>query len=104
MPRRKHEIIGLHYYQGVKDGDVKMGNYLKYLDRLNVSIITKPLKEIKINNQLSGDSDFDYVVKKLRSVGKRITVFSSKRVLSWELKLAANKFEYLEKYRTIFSR
>ena len=52
----------------------------------------------------SGDSDFDYVVKRLRDVGKKIIVFSSKKVLSWELKLVANKYEYLEKYKKEFSR
>ena len=52
----------------------------------------------------SGDSDFDYAVKRLQSVGKTITVYSSKKVLSWELKLATNKFRYLEKYKEKFCR
>ncbi len=52
----------------------------------------------------SGDSDFDYVVKRLRDVGKKIIVYSSRKVLSWELKLAVNKYYFLEKERVKFAR
>ena len=52
----------------------------------------------------SGDSDFDYVVKRLRDVGKRFTVYSSKKVLSWELKLAVNRYEFLEKHKESFAK
>ncbi len=137
----KYEVIGFNYYQGIKDGDDKIKNYLKYLDQLHVNVITKPLKEIRIGSDhplnllhhykkiykcnfdveitadmifdrgnldeyilFSGDSDFDYAVKRLQSVGKTVTVYSSKKVLSWKLKLAANKFRYLEKYKKVFCR
>ena len=59
---------------------------------------------IKSVDGFSGDSDFDYVVKRLKDVGKKIIVYSSKKVLSWELKLAANRYEYLEKRKKEFSR
>lgn len=44
----------------------------------------------------SGDSDFDFTVKKLRDLGKNTIVVSSKKTLSWELKLACAKVLYLE--------
>ena len=44
----------------------------------------------------SGDSDFQYLVKKLKDIGKRVIIFSSKKTISWELKLGASEVAYLE--------
>ena len=44
----------------------------------------------------SGDSDFQYLVKKLKDAGKKTIVFSSKKTISWELKLEASEIVYLE--------
>jgi len=45
----------------------------------------------------SGDSDFYYLVKKLKDVGVKVIVFSSKKTISWELKLECSKVVYFEK-------
>lgn len=52
----------------------------------------------------SGDSDFEYLVKRLRDVGKKVIIFSSRKTLSWELKLAVSKYIYLEDNKKIFKR
>ena len=44
----------------------------------------------------SGDSDFAYLVKKLKSLGKGITVVSSRKTIAWELKLEKAEIIFLE--------
>lgn len=44
----------------------------------------------------SGDSDFKYLVKKLKDAGKKVSVYSSRKTISWELKLEASNISYLE--------
>jgi len=44
----------------------------------------------------SGDSDFRYLVKKLKDAGKKVIIYSSKKTISWELKLEASRIVYLE--------
>ncbi|MBU1045841.1 NYN domain-containing protein [Patescibacteria group bacterium] len=44
----------------------------------------------------TGDSDFRYLVKKLKDVGEKVVIFSSKKTISWELKLEASDVIYLE--------
>ena len=44
----------------------------------------------------SGDSDFEYLVKRLKDTGKKVSIFSSRKTISWELKLAASSIGYLE--------
>ena len=127
------DILEFKYYTGVKPEDDKMKGYLKYLDKIGFTAVTKPLKVIKITNNhpmyklhnyehiyksnfdvemtvdmlldrgnidelilFSGDSDFQYLVKKLKDAGKKVTVFSSRKTLSWELKLEVSKYIYLE--------
>ena len=108
-------MIEWKYYVGIKKDDEKILGYLKYLDKIGFDLFTKPLKKIKINSKeiiykanfdvemtvdilldkskydeliiFSGDSDFQYLVKKLKDVGKKIKVFSSRKTISWELKL-----------------
>lgn len=129
----KWDILEIRYYVGVKEDDEKMAGYLRYLDAIGITPITKPLKVIKINKEhllaqlkdfkeiykcnfdvemtadilldrslvdeillFSGDSDFDYLAKKLRDLGKKVTVFSSRKMLSWELKLTTRRYVFLE--------
>ena len=126
------EVIEWRYYVGVKKDDEKILGYLKYLDKIGFNLSTKPLKKIKINNNefiykanldvemavdilldkskydeliiFSGDSDFQYLVKKLKDVGKKIKVISSRKTLSWELKLEANQIIYFENIRKKIER
>src|SRR3989344_4226642 len=39
----------------------------------------------------SGDSDFRYLVKRLKDLGTHVTVYASKKTISWELKLEADE-------------
>ena len=52
----------------------------------------------------SGDSDFDYLVKKLRDLGKSVVIFSSRKMISWELRLSAKKHVFLEDLRERIER
>ncbi len=53
---------------------------------------------------LSGDSDFCYLIKKLKDTGLKTIVFSSKKTISWELKLACSKVIYFEKLKNNIAR
>ena len=52
----------------------------------------------------SGDSDFQYLCKKLKDVGKRVIVYSSRKTVSWELKLEASEIFYLEDLKEKIAR
>lgn len=52
----------------------------------------------------SGDSDFEYLIKKLKDVGKKVVIYSSRKTISWELKLSASKYIYTEDNKSIFER
>ena len=52
----------------------------------------------------SGDSDFQHLTRKLQTLGKRVIVYSSRKTLSWELKLAADRYVFLEDIRTEIER
>lgn len=120
----KHwDILEIRYYTGIKENDRKMLLYLRYFDRVGITTVTKPLKRIKTDHGFifksnfdvemttdillerlqyeeiilfTGDSDFHYLAQQLKNLGKRIIIFSSRRMLSWELKLAANQYIFLE--------
>lgn len=127
------DILDWRYYVGLRESDEKMFKYLRYLNAIGFTPITKPLKKIKVSDfdqfpqakptgyiyksnfdvemsldmvsdksnfseiiLFSGDSDFNFTIKKLRDLGKNTIVAASKRTLSWELKLACAKVLYLE--------
>lgn len=133
MLGKEWDILEIKYYTGIKPEDEKMKKYLRYLDKVGLVPVTKPLKTIKISDAhpmyklhnyehiyksnfdvemtvdmlldkggaeelilFSGDSDFQYLVKKLKDLGRKVTVFSSRKTLSWELKLESSKYIYLE--------
>ena len=125
------EVIEWRYYVATKEEDEKMASYLKYLNVIGFSSFTKPLKKIKDGERIfykanfdvemaidmitdksrvdeimlfSGDSDFRYLVKKLKDTGKRVTIISSKKTISWELKLEAAHIIYFEKIRETIER
>ncbi len=52
----------------------------------------------------SGDSDFAYLTKKLKDQGKRVIVYSSKKTISWELKLSASQVIYFENLKEFIQR
>jgi len=62
------------------------------------SDVLKSLGEVNAIVLFSGDSDFDYLVKLLHEQGKQLFVYSSKKTLSWELKLSADRCFLLEDF------
>jgi uncharacterized LabA/DUF88 family protein len=52
----------------------------------------------------SGDSDFCYLVKKLKDIGVKMVVLSSRKTISWELKLACSKVVYFESIKDAIKR
>ena len=44
----------------------------------------------------SGDSDFRYLIKKLKDAGLKVIIFSSRKTISWELKIECAKVIYFE--------
>jgi len=120
------EALDWRYYVGIKKDDEGMRKYLKYLNAIGFNTFTKPLKKIKINDGeikyifkanfdveitadilldkskkdeiiiFSGDSDFQYLVGKLKDTGIKVIVYSSRKTISWELKLEASEVIYFE--------
>lgn len=121
---RKYNILEICYYVGIRKYDRKMQAFLRKLRKIGFKVKTKPVKliidetgreiekanfDVEITGDalekvetfeililFSGDSDFAYLVELLHKKGKRTYVFSSKKTLSWELKLSANKYFLLE--------
>jgi uncharacterized LabA/DUF88 family protein len=131
--QKVRDILEMRYYTGVKPKDEKMASFLRYLDNVGITPITKPIKVIKIDNSdplkklhnyseiyksncdveittdillerkeideiilFTGDSDFQYLIRKLKDLGKKVIIFSSRKTISWEIKLEASKYIYLE--------
>lgn len=44
----------------------------------------------------SGDSDFAYLVKKIKDSGKTTAIYSSRKTIAWELKLESPRIVYIE--------
>ena len=139
--QKERDILEMRYYAGVKSGDEKMASFLRYLDNVGITPVTKPIKVIKIadNDPLkklrkyseiyksncdveittdvllerkeideiilfTGDSDFQYLISKLKDLGKKVIIFSSRKTISWEIKLEASKYIYLEDIKEVIIR
>lgn len=78
----------------------KLYNYSEiYKSNCDVEITTDVLLERKEVDEIilfTGDSDFQYLVKKLKDMGKKVIIFSSRKTISWEIKLEATDYIYLE--------
>lgn len=128
------DVIEWRYYTGLKDEDEKMQKYLRYLNKIGFNTITKPLKKIKVGDTekdfiykanfdveitadilldkfkveeiilFSGDSDFIYLVKKLKDSGVKVSIYSSRKTISWELKIGGSNIFYLEKIEDKIAR
>ncbi len=126
--KNKYNIKKVMYYTGIKDDDTKMQNFLDKLKKYKFNVYAKPLKIIHGDKQtiiyksncdieiavdiilkqdkydililFSGDSDFVYVIKKLqRLYSKKVYIYSTRKTISWEIKLAADKYTLLEDLR-----
>lgn len=84
----------------------KIGRYI-YKANFDVEIaVDILLDKSKIDEIIifSGDSDFEYLVKKLKDIGRQVYIFSSRKTISWELKLSASNVTYLEDIRKEIQR
>jgi uncharacterized LabA/DUF88 family protein len=129
---RKHPSR-IRYYC-VRHGTQNQDAFFTVLKRLGYALVTKPLKTIKSLDAVgghvrkanfdveiavdalllladystlvlfSGDSDFAYLVKVLRSRGKHVIVISTKNHVSRELIEASHKYVDLRHIRSAISR
>lgn len=113
----------------VHHGTNNQDNFFAFLKKSGFMLITKPLKIIKMEDiekgdlrkanfdveiavdvmeiidkfdtlvLFSGDSDFNYLIKKLRAKNKRVVVISTKYHISRELVASSNKYIDLKKLR-----
>jgi len=82
----------------LKDGETQEREFI-YKTNFDVEMTADILLEkFKLDEIVifSGDSDFKYLVKKLKDTGLKTTVFSSRKTISWELKLESSKVVYFE--------
>lgn len=125
--KKRYNIIDIKFYTGVKWGDEKAQKFNRRLKTYNYQVIAKPLKKIYLSRKefiykanfdvemavdlilekdeyqtavlFSGDSDFDYVVKKLKKFDKKVAVVCARHALSQELRQTANECLLLGKFR-----
>lgn len=91
----KHPLSRIYNYSEIykSNFDVEIAvDIMLELDQLDVVVL------------ISGDSDFEYLAKKVRSTGNQLIVFASRKTLSWELKIAATRYVLLERVRTEIER
>src|SRR3989338_769838 len=60
---RDKEVIEWRYYVGVKDDDEKMQKYLRYLDVVGFTPLTKTLKKIKVGGAEVDGKDEAFIYK-----------------------------------------
>ena len=83
------------------------GERYMYKANFDVEITTDILLETGKTKEIvlfSGDSDFAYLIKRLKDLGKKVTIFSSRKTISWELKLMAAKVVYIESLKEKLKR
>lgn len=84
----------------IERGDIRKANF-------DVEITIDVLEMIDKFDTLvlfSGDSDFDYLIRKLRSKGKIVVVISTKHHISKELIASSNKYIDIKKLRSFIER
>lgn len=130
---RDGDLIEIRDYC-VRHNTNNQNKFFTFLKNNGFTLITKPLKIIKpedisrgdirkanfdveiavdamemINNfdtlvLFSGDSDFDYLLKKLKGKNKNTVVISTKYHISKELIKSSNKYIDLKKLRSLIER
>ncbi len=124
--RRRLNLIYLGYYTvGFKTFNHQ--NFLKFLRRTHFKVKVKPLKiirevrkanfdvEIAVDAMdlrknfdtmvlFSGDSDFDYLVKRVKKENKKVIVVSLRRHIALELIKSADKYIPLTKLKGVLKK
>lgn len=124
--KENYKVVSIRYYAGLRKNDQNAKKFLRKIEKVGFNVITKSVKLIKdefgriiekanfdveitadILGSLpkvdgvilfSGDSDFKYLAEIVKKQEKQFIVYSSKKTLSWELKLYANKYFLLEDF------
>lgn len=124
---KKYQITSARYYAGVNKNEPKRQKYFAKLRSNGYMVIAKPLKKIYLEKDkfmykanvdveitadlvferdeydvailFSGDSDFEYVIKKLQKIDKKIVVCAPNRGLSIELRRTANEIVLIGQIR-----
>ena len=129
----KENLVEIRDYCVRHDTD-NQDKFFTFLKRNRFTLITKPLKVIKPEDILkgdirkanfdveitvdtmkminsfdtlvlfSGDSDFDYLLRKLRNENKNVIVISAKHHISKELIESSNKYIDLKKLKSLIER
>jgi len=129
----KENLVGIRDYCVRHDTD-NQDKFFTFLKRNRFTLITKPLKVIKPEDILkgdirkanfdveitvdtmeminsfdtlvlfSGDSDFNYLLRKLRNENKNVIVISAKHHISKELIESSNKYIDLKKLKSLIER
>ena len=89
----QHPLYQLHNYKQIYkcNFDVEIAT--------DVSFDRATIDEVIL---FSGDSDFKYLSEKIKSVGKKFTVFASRKTIAWELRLSASEHFFIEDIPEIF--
>lgn len=125
------EVVILNYYHASSKNSKGQQNFFLMLADNGYTLRTKPVKYIKTDEgevrkgnldieivfdiltnldgfdtciMLSGDSDFEIVVKHLRKIGKQVIVMSTKKHVSIEMIRASNKYIDIKKLRQFWER
>ena len=93
--KKDHLMSQLHNYKEIYkcNFDVEMTADI-LLDRTSIDKVIL----------FSGDSDFNYLIEKLFTLGKKVDIYSSRKMLSWELKLSGARYYFLEDLRKLIAR
>lgn len=117
--KKDYRIVKMNFYIGVKANDQKAQKFNRRLENYGFKIIAKPLKKIHLSKNkyiykanfdveiavdliqdsnnfqtailFSGDSDFEYVIKRLKQKDKNVIICSSRSALARELMQVASK-------------
>jgi uncharacterized LabA/DUF88 family protein len=89
----------------IKQEDIKKGDIRKANFDVEITMdITSRIDKFGSLVLFSGDSDFDYLVRKLRQEGKKVIVVSTKNHISRELIRGSNKYIDLKKIKSLIMR
>lgn len=126
---KKYQINEIRFYIGKKKQDKKQEKFYKKLKKYGYVLITKPIKKIysgelgkyffkanldveiavdmvldvgkyEIALLFSGDSDFEYVIQKIKTSGRKTVVVGIERSISKELKKCAGEVVLLSGIRS----
>src|SRR3989344_1352792 len=114
--KKELDVIFAGFYYGQVSTNQGQKNFFSMLKDRGYTIRTKPVKYIKTPKGiilkekfdtcilLSGDSDFEILVKHLRTLKKQVIVVSAKKHISIELIRNCDKYVNLKKLRELIER